>query len=62
MLWTRNAPRSDARSEAIAKALGPGPDEVRPVLSLSKGREDDVEFRNVQKSIAPEGAPTVEFE
>ena len=43
-------------------ALGPGPDEVRPVLSLSKGREDDVEFRNVQKSIAPEGAPTVESE
>jgi len=40
LLWTRNAPRSDARSEARAEALGPGPDEVRPVLSLSKGRDD----------------------
>ena len=43
-----------------AKSLGPCPNEVRPVLCLSKGRDDGVEVRTVQKSIAPEGAPTVE--
>ncbi|SFN29076.1 hypothetical protein SAMN05216289_1129 [Dokdonella immobilis] len=44
-----DAPRSDARTSEKAKALVPCQAEVRSVLSLSKGRDDGVEVRNVEK-------------
>ena len=49
--------RREAMSmQAKSKALAPCPGKVRPVLNLSKGRDDGADFELCGRSIAPEGA------